>query len=100
MEKSGSELALESTLRKNYENFRLLKVVQWGRLIAQNDPLVMLIPKIYKRISLDSRTMAQESSKVPKSGHFFSKQGKNFSRNRIDKKLLDFVDEGSLYFLQ
>ena len=40
MEKSGSELALESTLRKNYENFRLLKSVQWGRLIAQNDPLV------------------------------------------------------------
>ena len=30
MEKSGSELALESTLRKNYENFRLLKVVEWG----------------------------------------------------------------------
>ena len=65
MEKSGSELALESTLRKNCENFRLLKVVQWGRIIAQNDPLAMLIPKIYKIISLDSRTMAQESSKVP-----------------------------------
>ena len=52
MEKSGSELALESTLRKNLENFRLLKVGYWGRFIAQNDPLVMLIPKIYKRINL------------------------------------------------
>ena len=73
MEKSGSELALESTLRKNFENFRLLKVVEWGRLIAQNDPLAMLIPKIYKRINLDSHIMAPESSKVPNLGYFFLK---------------------------
>ena len=44
--------------------------------------------------------MAPETSKVPKLGPFFSKQGKFFSRNRIDKKLLDFLDEGSLYFMQ
>ena len=52
MEKSGSELALQSTLKKNFENFRLLKIVEWGRLIAQNDPLAMLILKIYKIIIL------------------------------------------------
>jgi len=51
-EKSGSELALESTLRKNFENFRLFKVVERERLIAQNDPLAMLLPKIYKRKNL------------------------------------------------
>jgi hypothetical protein len=60
----------------------------------------MLIPKIYKIINLDSHMMAPESSKVPKLGLFFSKQGKIFSRNRIAKKLLDFVDKGSIYFLQ
>ena len=100
MEKSGSELALESTLGKKFVNFRLLKVVELGRIIAQNDPLVMLIPKIYERIILDSHMTVPESSEVPKSGHLFSKKGKFFSRNRIDKKLLDFLDEGSLYFMQ
>jgi hypothetical protein len=44
--------------------------------------------------------MAPESSKVPKLGPFFSKQEKIFSGNRIGKKLLDFLDEGSLYFMQ
>ena len=52
MEKSGSELALESTLRQNLGNFRLLKDVEWGRLIAQNNPLAMLLQKIYKRKNL------------------------------------------------
>jgi hypothetical protein len=52
MEKSGSELALESTLRKNFENFRLLKVVEWGGIIAQNDPQAMLIPKKHERKKL------------------------------------------------
>ena len=41
MEKSGSELALELALRKNFENFRHLKVVEWGLTIAQNDPQAM-----------------------------------------------------------
>ena len=100
MEKSGSELALQSTLRKNFENFRLLKVVEWGGIIAQNDPQAMLIPKKHERKKFDSHIMAPESSKVPKLGPFFSKQGKFFSGNRIGKKLLDFLDEGSLYFLQ
>jgi hypothetical protein len=77
-----------------------LKVAEWGRFTAQNDPLAMLIPKIYKKINFDSHIMAPESNKVPKSGHFFSKQGKFCSRNQIDKKLLDFLDEGSLYFMQ
>jgi hypothetical protein len=100
MEKSGSELALESTLRKNFENFWLLKVVEWGRIIAQNDPLATLLLKKYKRNNFDSHIMAPESSKVPKLGHFFSKQGNFFSGNRIDKKLLDFVDEEPFYYLQ
>jgi len=35
----------KSTLRRNFENFWFFKVVVWGRLIAQNDRLVMLIIK-------------------------------------------------------
>jgi hypothetical protein len=77
-----------------------LKVDEWGRIIAQNDPHAMLLLKKYKRMNSDSHMMAQESSKVPKLGHLFSKQGKFFSRNRIDKKLLDFLDEGPFYYLQ
>jgi hypothetical protein len=46
----------------------------------------MLVPKIYKIINLDSHIMAPESSRDPKLGHIFSKQGKNFSRERINKK--------------
>ena len=73
MEKSGSELALQSTLRKNFENFRLLKVVEWGGIIAQNDPQAMLIPKKHERKKLGSHIVAPESIKVPKLGPFFSK---------------------------
>jgi hypothetical protein len=65
IEKSGFEFALESTLRKKFENYRLLKVVEWGQIIAQNDPLAMLVPKIYKRINLDSHIMEPESSRDP-----------------------------------
>ena len=56
--------------------------------------------KKYKRNNFDSHIMAPESSKVPKLGHFFSKQGNFFSGNRIDKKLLNFLDEGPFYYLQ
>jgi len=50
----------------------------------------MLIPKKYEIIYSKSHIMAPESTKVPKLGHYFSKQGKFFSGNRINKKLLDF----------
>jgi len=69
MEKSGSELALEST--QNFKNFRFLKVVEWGRLIAQNDPQAMLIPKIYKRINLNSHMWRQRVAKVLNKDTFF-----------------------------
>ena len=39
--------------------------------------------------------MAPESREGTQLGHFFSKQGKFFSRNRIAKKLLQFLDKGS-----
>ena len=78
MEKSGYELALESTLRKNFKNFRFLKVVEWGRLIAQNDPLAMLIPKIYKRINLNSHMWRQRAEKVLNKDTFFLNKEKFF----------------------
>ena len=73
MEKSGSELALQSTLRKNFENFRLLKVVEWGGIIEKNDPQAILTPKKHERKNLGSHIVAPESTKVPKLGPFFSK---------------------------
>ena len=75
---SGSELALESTLRKNFENFRLLKVVEWGRLIAQNNPLAMLIPKMYIRINRMATLWRQRAAKTLNNDTFFLNKEKFF----------------------
>ena len=44
--------------------------------------------------------MAPESREGTQLGHFFSKHGKFFSRDRIAKKLLQFIDKGSLNKMQ
>jgi hypothetical protein len=44
--------------------------------------------------------MTPESSKGTKLGHFFSKQGKIFSTDRIAKKLLELLDKGLLNKMQ
>ena len=61
MEKSGPELELESTLRKNFEFF----VILWGTIIYQNDPLVMLILKKHIRKISDNHIRAPERSLYP-----------------------------------
>jgi hypothetical protein len=75
MEKSGPELALESTLRKNFEFF----VILWGTIIYQNDPLVMLILKKHIRKIFDHHIREPESSLYPQ----FDTSGK-----KVPKKFL------------
>ena len=76
MEKSGSELALEST--QNFKNFRFLKVVEWGRLIAQNNPLAMLIPKMYIKINKMATLLRQRAAKTLNNDTFFLNKEKIF----------------------
>ena len=76
-EKSGPELALESTLRRNFENFWLFYVIFSGPIIYQIDRLLMaILNKCIKRIS-DHHIRAPESSLYP----HLSTSGKNVPKN-------------------
>ena len=76
-EKSGPELALESTLRRNFENFWLFYVIFSGPIIYQIDRLLMAI--LNKRIkrNFDHDIGVPESSLYPQ----LSTSGKNVPKN-------------------
>ena len=58
---------------------------------------MMAILKNYIRVSFDHHIRALESSLYPQFSTYGEKVPKIFLRNRIAKKLLDFLDKGSLY---